>query len=130
MFEDIRQLETLHPHFMQLAHVTSGAVHFTQLMPSDACTVIDGSVHPDQRATYNGGGPTTGYKHYEHCPFKIVTECPANQYHITPSLECGVVGAIVPNLSGEEAVPQLMAGNPSHPITATDNIYQMSLARP
>jgi hypothetical protein len=112
MFEDIRQLESLHPHFTQLAHFTSGAAHLTQLMPADACTVIDGSVH------------------YEHCPFKITTECPANLYHITPSMECGVVGAIVPNLNGEEAVPQLMAGNPSHPLTATDTIYQMSLVRP
>lgn len=116
MFEDIRQFEALHPHFMQLAHVSSGAAHLTQLQAAGSCTVINGSVHPDKRTVTNGGGPTTGYRYYEKCPFEINTTCPANYYHITPSMECGVMGAIVPNLTGPESTPQLLAGNPSHPL--------------
>lgn len=110
MFEDIRQFEALHPHFMQL-------------QAAGSCTVIDGSMHPENRTVTNGGGPTAGYRYYEKCPFAIKT-CPANYYSITPSMECGVMGAIVPKLEGPESTPKLLADNPSHPLNNGVPMFQ------
>ena len=110
MFEDIRQFEALHPHFMQL-------------QAAGSCTVIDGSMHPENRTVTNGGGPTAGYRYYEKCPFAIKT-CPANYYPITPSMECGVMGAIVPKLEGPESTPKLLADNPSHPLNNGVPMFQ------
>lgn len=76
---------------------------FSSLQAAGSCTVINGTVHPDRRTVDNGGGPSTGYRYYDSCPFVIKQTCPANNYPITPSMECGVMGAIVPNLGG--AVP-------------------------
>merc|ERR1712216_461940 len=70
----------------------------SMLQSAGSCTVVNGTVHPDRRSVDDSGGPSTGYRYYDSCPFVIKQTCPANYYPITPSMECGVVGAIVPDL--------------------------------